>query len=94
MEKHLKSDGVFLDCEAQDIAEVNKVILDYLKDVTKLNEEGLEEVGIQLKAKNNHASNFFNFKLILFIVHWLIPSFLPLNIIDSIDEERDQSSGA
>ena len=56
MEKHLKSDGVFLDCDAKNITEVNNVILKYLKDVTKLDEIGLDEVGLQLNAQNHHAS--------------------------------------
>jgi len=56
LEKHLKSDGVFLDCEAESITEVTDVILKYLEDVTMIDEAGLNEVETGLNAKNHHHS--------------------------------------
>lgn len=52
----MKEGGTFIDCEAETITEVNEVILKYLEDVTKINDEGLHEVKEQLEAQHNHTS--------------------------------------
>ena len=56
LEKHLKSDAVFLDCSAESIPDVNSIIVDYLKGLTNISEAGILEVKEQLAARHSHCA--------------------------------------